>query len=124
MTIESIVPSWDGKHVAMGFSSGGAEYSEIRILDVDRGVLLPEKFYPSYGPIGWTKDNKTLFYDAGRVADIKSPAIELNRKTRLHKVGSDFAGDVDFFSNESYPDLGIAPKEFPSASIDESYRTI
>jgi prolyl oligopeptidase len=43
MTIESIVPSWDGKHVAMGFSSGGAEYSEIRILDVGRGVLLPEK---------------------------------------------------------------------------------
>jgi len=121
ITIESIVPSWDGKHVAMGFSSGGAEYSEIRILDVDRGVLLPEKFYPSYGPIGWTKDNQTLFYDAGKVADIKSPEIELNRKTRLHKLGSDFAGDVDFFSNESYPDLGIAAKEFPSASMDESY---
>ena len=103
------------------FSSGGAEYSEIRILDVDRGVLLPEKFYPSYGPIGWTKDNQTLFYDTGRVSDIKSPEIELNRKTRLHKLGSDFASDVDFFSNESYPDLGIAPKEFPNASIDESY---
>src|SRR6185369_2009504 len=97
MTIESIVPSWDGKHVAMGLSSGGAEYSEIRILNVDRGVLLPEKFYPSYGPIGWTKDNQTLFYDAGKVADIKSPEIELNRKTRLHKLGSDFAGDADFF---------------------------
>jgi hypothetical protein len=33
MTIEAIVPSWDGKHVAMGISSGGAEYSEIRILN-------------------------------------------------------------------------------------------
>jgi prolyl oligopeptidase len=121
MTIESIVPSWDGKYVAIGLSSGGAEYSEIRILDVDRGVLLPESFYPSYGPIGWDKDNKTLFYDAGKVSDIKSPEIELNHKTRLHQLGSDFAGDVDFFSNESYPDLGIAPKEFPTASIDESY---
>ena len=70
-------------------------------------------------PIGWTKDNQTLFYDAGKGADIKNPEIELNRKTRLHKLGSDFAGDVDFFSNESYPDLGIAPKEFPIASIDE-----
>ena len=49
MTIESIVPSWDGKHVAMGFSSGGAEYSEFGILDVDQGDLLPEKMYPSYG---------------------------------------------------------------------------
>lgn len=31
------------------------------------------------------------------------------------------ATDGDFFSNESYPDLGIAAKEFPSAFIDESY---
>ena len=121
MTIESIAPSWDGKHVAMGISSGGAEYSEIRILDVDGGNLLPESVYPSYGPIGWTKDNHTFLYDAGKVTDIKSPEIELNRKTRLHKLGTDFAQDTDFFSNESNPELGIEPKEFPQASIDESY---
>jgi prolyl oligopeptidase len=120
-TIESIVPSWDGKHVALGFSAQGAEYSELRILDVESGKLLPESVYPSYGAMGWTKDNNTLFYDAGKVTDIKSPEIELNRKTRLHKLGTDFATDVDFFSNESNPELGIAPKEFPSASIDESY---
>ena len=121
MTIQSVVPSWDGKHVAMGISSGGAEYSEIRILDVDGGTLLPESMYPSYGPLGWTKDNRTLFYDAGKVTDIKSSQIELDRKTRLHKLGSDFAQDPDFFSDESNPELGIAPKEFPQASIDESY---
>src|SRR6516165_7105217 len=106
ITIESSVPSWDGKHVALGLSSGGAEYSEIRILDVDKGTLLPEKMYPSYGPMGWTKDNVTFFYDAGKVADIKNPEIELNRKTRLHKINSDFDKDLDFFSNESYPDIG------------------
>lgn len=121
MTIESIVPSWDGKHIAIGLSSGGAEYSEIRILDVDKGTLLAEKMYPSYGAIGWVKDNHTFFYDAGKVADIKNPEIELNRKTRLHKIGSDFDKDTDFFSNEANPELNIAPKEFPFASIDESY---
>jgi prolyl oligopeptidase len=121
ITIESIVPAWDGKHVALGLSSGGAEYSELRILDVKSGKLLPETFYPSYGPIGWAKDNNTFFYDAGKVSDIKSPDIELNRKTRLHKLGTDFAHDIDFFSNESHPELDIAPKEMPSAVIDESY---
>ena len=121
MTIESIVPSWDGRHVAMGLSSGGAEYSEIRILDVDRGGLLPERMYPSYGPIGWARDDNAFFYEAGKVTDIKNPEIELNRKTRLHKLGAEFTDDVDFFSNESSPELGIAPKEFPFASIDESY---
>lgn len=120
-TIESIVPSPDGKYVAMGFSSGGAEYSEIRVLEVDSRKLLPDNMYPSYGPIGWTMDSKSFFYDAGKVTDIKSPEIELNRKTRLHKLGAEVSTDVDFFSNESNPELGIAAKEMPFASIDESY---
>jgi prolyl oligopeptidase len=119
-TIESFVPSWDGKHVALGFTSGGAEYSVIRVLDVDKGTLLPESFYPSYGVNGWTQDGQSFFYDAGKTADIKSLEIEQHRKTKLHKLGTDVASDTDFFSDESYPDLGILPKEFASASIDES----
>jgi prolyl oligopeptidase len=120
-TIQSMLPSWDGKYLVMGLSSQGAEYSELRVLDVDQAKLLPESMYPSYGPGGWMKDNKSFFYDMGKVTDIKSLEIELNRKTKVHKVGSDVATDLDFFSDESYPDLGIQPKEFPSAFIDESY---
>jgi prolyl oligopeptidase len=119
-TIESVVPSWDGKFVALGFSSGGAEFSELRVLDVARGTLLPEKIYPSYGPLGWLKDGSGFFYDAGKVEDIKSPDIELNRKTRIHRLGAPVASDRDLFSNESNPELVIAPKEFPAAYIDES----
>jgi prolyl oligopeptidase len=120
-TIVSMVPSPDGRYVALGFSSSGAEYSEIRVFDVSRRKLMPESMYPSYGPLGWTMDSGSLFYDAGKVADIKSPEIELHRKTRLHKLGSKVAGDVDVLSDESHPELGITAKEFPSASIDESY---
>jgi prolyl oligopeptidase len=119
-TIEGINPSPDGRYVAIAFSAAGAEYSELRVLDVGRRALLPESWYPSYGPLGWTMDSKSLFYDAGKVSDIKSPEIELNRKTRLHKLGSAITADIDLFSNESNPELGITAKEFPSASIDES----
>jgi prolyl oligopeptidase len=120
-TIESIVPSPDGRYVALGFSSGGAEFSELRVLDVGTDKLLPENIYPSYGPLGWTLDSKAYFYDAGKVTDIKSLEIELNRKTRVHTLGADAARDPDFFSNETNPELGIEAKEFPGASIDESY---
>ena len=120
-TIESVVPSPDGRYVALGFSSSGAEYSEIRVLDVGQRKLLPESMYPSYGPYGWTMDSGSLFYDAGKVSDIKSPEIELHRKTRLHKLGSKTADDTDFFSDESHPELGITAKEFPGALIQESY---
>lgn len=120
-TVQSFDPSWDGKLVVLGLSSGGAEWSELRVLQVADGKLLPEKIYPSYGPGGWLPDGKTFFYDAGKETDIKSDDIELNRKTRLHTVGTNVAKDPDFLSNESYPDLGIEPKEMPGAFIDEAY---
>jgi prolyl oligopeptidase len=120
-TINSYAASVDGNYVALGLTSGGAEFSELRILDVAKGTLMPESIYPSYGPIAWTLDSKGLFYDAGKVTDIKSMEIELNRKTRLHVLGTPVASDPDIFSDESNPELGIAPKEFPSAAIDESY---
>ncbi|HUJ57556.1 MAG TPA: prolyl oligopeptidase family serine peptidase [Kofleriaceae bacterium] len=120
-TIQSALPSWDGKLVVLALSSGGAEFSELRVLDVARGTLLADTMYPSYGPIGWMKDSKAFMYDAGNVTDIKSLDIEQNRKTRVHVVGSDPAGDRDMFSNASNPELNIAAKEFPQAYIDETY---
>jgi len=59
--------------------------------------------------------------DAGKVTDIKNLDIELNRKTKVHKLGTEVATDIDFFSNDSNPELGITAKERPGAAIDESY---
>ena len=120
-TIVSYTPSPDGRHVVLALSAAGAEYSELRPIEVESRKLLSETIYPSYGALSWTMDSKSFLYDAGKVTDIKSPEIELNRKTRLHTLGTDVAADADFFSNESYPDLEISPKEFPMAFIDESY---
>ena len=120
-TITGFTPSPDGRHVVLALSAAGAEFSELRTLEVDTRQLLPETMYPSYGSLSWTLDSKAFFYDAGKVTDIKSPEIELNRKTRLHTLGTDAASDADFFSNESYRGLEITPKEFPQAFIDESY---
>src|SRR5262245_20830164 len=53
-TIQGMAASPDGKYVAVGFSAAGAEFSEIKIIDVAKRELLPESWYPSYGPIGWT----------------------------------------------------------------------
>ena len=120
-TIVSYVGSPDARHVVLALSAAGAEFSELRTLEVDSRTLLPETMYPSYGPLAWTMDSKSFFYDAGKVTDIKSAEIELNRKTRLHTLGADVTSDADFFSNESYRSLEISPKEFPAAFIDESY---
>ena len=119
-TVESFDASWDGKYVILGLSSGGAEWSELRVLKVDDGTLLPEKIYPSYGADGWTQDNKSFFYDSGKEKDTRAADIELNRQTRVHTLGTPVASDPDLLSNASYPGLGIAPKEMPAVSIDPS----
>jgi prolyl oligopeptidase len=120
-TINSIVPSWDGKYIALGLSSGGAEWSEIRVLDVDHGMLLPDRIYPSWNALGWEKDGKSFFYEATSVSDIKSIDIELNQKTRIHKLGTPVSTDRDIFSDVSDPELGITPKDTPMTVIDEYY---
>ncbi len=119
-TIGRVVPSWDGQHIAIGFSSGGGEYSEIRVLEVDGRYLLPECIYPSLMPLAWTNDSRAFFYDAGKVTNVKSMEVQLNRKTRLHKLGTDTSTDIDVFSNESQPELGITAKERAVAFIDDS----
>jgi prolyl oligopeptidase len=120
-TINSFTPSVDGKLVVLGLTSGGAEFSELRVLDVATGTLRPESIYPSYGASSWTVDSTAFFYDAGRETDIKAMDIKLNRMTRLHKMGTPVASDQDVFSDQANPELGIEPKEFPGASVDEAY---
>jgi prolyl oligopeptidase len=118
-TINGYNASPDGKYVSLALSAAGAEYSELRTLDVASGKLLPDKIYPTRGPGSWTLDNKALLYSATNSKDITSPDIELDTKTRLHVLGDDPARDVDFLSNQSYPDLKIAAKEMPYAWIEE-----
>ena len=47
--VQSFIPSWDAKHVVLGISAGGAEYSQLRVLDVEKSTLLPDKIEASWG---------------------------------------------------------------------------
>jgi prolyl oligopeptidase len=119
--IPYFLPSWDGEHVVLGLTASGAEWSELRVLNVTRRSLLQDSIYPSFRPHSWTPDSQSFLYDSGNVTDIMSPDIHLNRTTRLHKVGTRVQADIDTFSSESLPELKIAPKESRIAYLDESY---
>lgn len=120
-TIQSFIPSFDGKRMALALSYSGAEVSEVRVLNVDGGTLLPDSVYPCRYLMSWTLDNSSFLYLWQQTADNKSPDFEMNPKARLHKIGSDPTTDIDFFSNGSYPELNIASRDWPFAGIDESY---
>jgi len=119
--VKLFVPSFDGKNVVLGLAAKGAEWSELRVLRVDDKQLLPDSIYPAgWFGVGWFPDSAAFLYNGGDVTDVKSADIELNRKIRIHKLGSPTSDDRDILSNTSTPELEIASKEIPIGSVPES----
>ncbi|MEP6927055.1 MAG: prolyl oligopeptidase family serine peptidase [Ginsengibacter sp.] len=123
LSIQKVLPSYDGKKIVVSYAEAGAEVSTIKIMDVAAKSFLPESIYPSwFGPISWTYDNKAFTYFSQKTGDNTNPEFELNTKTRLHKLGDDVKNDIDFFSNESYTSLNIKPNDLPFAGLNKDSR--
>lgn len=119
LTIESYLPSFDGRLVAIAYSQQGAEVSTLKIMDVNTRQFLKDEIYPTRGAESWSLDNKSVIYLSLRTADNFDPKARLNTKTKLHSVGRDTSADVDFFSTASYPDLHLDAKAYPAVSVDD-----
>ncbi|RYG35746.1 MAG: serine protease, peptidase S9 family protein, partial [Chitinophagaceae bacterium] len=57
LTLESAVPSYDGKRVAFTYSEKGGEFSTIRFMNVDTKELYKDSIFPSMSNVTWTFDN-------------------------------------------------------------------
>ena len=122
LSVQQLVPSFDGKKLAISYSESGAEVSIIKVLNVETKKFLQDSIYPTAGVNGWTFDNKALLYIWLKSADNADPTARLNTKTKLHLVGTDTKKDIDFFSNASYPSLKIDPSVYPFASLSRDSR--
>ena len=119
--VRLFVPSLDGKHIVLGLAAEGGEWSELRVLRVDDRQLLPESIYPAgWFGVSWLPGNRAFVYNGGDVTDVKSADIELNRKVRVHSLGSATSEDRDILSNTSARELDIAPKEIPVGEVSRS----
>ena len=119
--VKLFVPSLDGKYVVLGLAAKGGEWSELRVLRVDDRQLLPESIYPAgWFGVSWLPGNQAFLYNGGDATDVKSPDIELNRKIRIHNLGSPTSDDRDILSSASTPELDIAPKEIPVGDVPQS----
>lgn len=119
LSLQSAQPSYDGKKIAIAYSKLGAEVSTLRFMDVDTKEFLKDSIYPNLWGGNWTLDNKAFMYMWVVSDDNKDPQARLNPKTKLHTVGKDVSGDLDFFSNESYPQLKIDSSVYPFAFMNK-----
>ncbi|MEO8772533.1 MAG: prolyl oligopeptidase family serine peptidase [Ferruginibacter sp.] len=119
LSVQSISPSFDGKKLAIAYAEDGAEVSIIKVLDVDTKEFLKDVIPANAGFGGWAFDNKSFMYMWIRSADSKDPSSRLSPKTKLHSLGAAISTDMDYFSNESYPELKIDPGVYPFAFLSE-----
>ncbi len=119
LSVTNISPSYDGKKLAISYSEQGAEVSTIRILDVDSKQFLKDSIPAVAGFISWAFDNESFLYLWIKSADSKDPTSRLNPKTKLHTLGTANHTDIDYFSNESYPELNIDQAVYPYAALDD-----
>lgn len=123
LSIQGAQPSYDGKKIAIAYAEQGAEVATLKTMDVDTKQFLKDSIYPvAWGGGTWTFDNKSFFYSWIKSADNKDPQARLNSKTKLHNIGPDVSDDIDFFSNESYPDLKIEASVYPYVFLNEDSR--
>lgn len=119
LSVQEIAPSFDGKKLLIGYAENGAEVLTIQVMNVDTKQFLPDVIYATAGISGWTFDNKAFLYMWIKSADNTDPTARLNSKTKLHTLGTDPKTDIDFFSNETYPGLGIEAKSYPYAFLEK-----
>lgn len=119
LSVHDIMPSYDGKLLAIAYTEKGAEVSTIRFMEVATKQFLPDVITNATSLESWTFDNNSIMYMWIKSADNTDPTSRLNPKTKLHVLGTDPEKDADFFSNERYPDLHIEAKDYPYAFVNE-----
>jgi prolyl oligopeptidase len=117
LSVQSLIPSYDGKKLLIGYAENGAEVQTIQVMNVDTKQFLPDIILATAGAMGWTFDNKAFMYMWIKSADNTDPTARLNPKTKLHTLGAESKTDIDLFSNESYPALKIDASSYPGAIL-------
>jgi prolyl oligopeptidase len=84
-------PSPDGRFLAYALSQSGADWAEVRVLDIATGIDLPDvvRWY-RFSTIAWTQDSKGFFY--GRFPEPPQgkalEALLLDHQIHYHRVAS------------------------------------
>jgi len=96
--VDYFEPSWDGKLLAYGLSTGGSEASTMHVLDVASARDLPEHIERAHDAVvTWRPDNRSFFYlkYAKVTADTPANETEYNARTYLHVLGRGPDGEGD-----------------------------
>lgn len=107
--------SSEGNYVAYGRSSGGDEWSTLRIIDTRTGQELGDEIGRTRAAsLAWLPDESGFFYTRYPEPGSVPPGQEdYNRHVFFHRLGTDAAEDPKIFGE------GLDPRSWPNISLSE-----
>jgi len=101
-------PSWDGRYVAFGLSTGGNEESTLRIVETASGRVLPDAIpHTRFATVAWLPESDGFYY-TGNVkslaGDPSSAAAYYHRAVYRHRLGTSDTEDEEIFPDDGDPE--------------------
>jgi prolyl oligopeptidase len=113
----------DGRRVAYGLASGGSDWQEWRVRDVDTGLDLPDHLrWVKFSQSAWTHDSKGFFYsryDEPREGRLLERA-NFYQKLCFHRLGAPQSEDELIYHRPDDREMGF----LPTVTQDGSYLII
>jgi prolyl oligopeptidase len=102
--------SEDGKLLAYGLSSGGSDWQEWRVRDVETGRDLPDVLkWVKFSLAAWTHDDKGFFYSRYDEPREGRPLEEANfyQKLYYHRIGTPQSADELVYQRPDSKEMGF-----------------
>ncbi len=95
VSIENTVITEDGSIIAYALSTHGSDWKEIKILNIDSGIMYPETLVDcKFTSFSWKHDNSGFFYNRF------SPVDDFEDGVYWHALGTDQATDQLIYKND------------------------
>jgi prolyl oligopeptidase len=106
IALKSYAISDDGKYLAYGLSSGGSDWEEWRVLDVDAAKNTDDVLkWVKFSGASWRRDGTGFFYS--RYDEPKSDALKAANKFQklyFHRLGTKQSDDLLIYERKDQPE--------------------
>jgi prolyl oligopeptidase len=106
VALKSFSISDDGKHLAYGLSSGGSDWEEWHVLDVDSAKNTDDVLkWVKFSGASWRRDGTGFFYS--RYDEPKSDALKAANKFQklyFHRLGTKQSDDLSIYERKDQPE--------------------
>lgn len=110
VSLTGFAVSEDGKLLAYGLSSGGSDWQEWRVRNVETGEDTSDVIkWVKFSGVSWTKDGKGFFYSRYPEPDEKTKLAGQNfyHKLYYHKVGTSQSEDKLIYERPDHKEWGF-----------------